>query len=473
MGEQWLPFLGSLAPTARRNRNHGEGMDSLSEEQKSENTVFAQHPLRSRVLAEVHARPFVPIEGSKRILHFAFMTDYDEAVKARAALADFCLKRACKPPSPDAKQHRVELDAAVLRWELHGEFTTYTWEFPSTTENPRFGKAKPVPFRPGADDLASVMRLLPQPGPLLVAVDLHLLPAALIGDSWRHLFVPSQSAASEVLGGAAVVVTDFQPDAMGFVRLLILDRKLTPVDAGALVQRLLEVETYRTLALLGLPKAQDLGPEIRRIENELPRLVQLMRESKGLEASRILLDRLSALAAELEEGAAQSLYRFGATRAYHELMSLRLEAIGERPEPNLPTLAAFLTRRLTPAIRTCAAAEARQDNLSRKLSRAAQLLRTRVDIELESQNRDLLHNMNERVHLQLRLQQAVKWVSITAITYYLLSISHLIFEGLHRKLEIVDPVVATAAAVPFTLALVLWIFHRIGKRLAERPVPEK
>ncbi|WOJ89602.1 DUF3422 domain-containing protein [Methylocapsa polymorpha] len=423
--------------------------------------------MRDRVLAEVHARPFVPIEGSKRILHFAFMTDHDEAAKARAALADFCLERGCPPPPPDAKQHRVELPDAVLRFELHAEFTTYTWEFPQAIDNSRFAKTKPLPFRPGADELSSIMLHLPQPGPLLVSVDLHLLPAALVGDSWRHLFEPSQLAASEVLGGAALVATDFRPDASGFVRLLVLDRKLTPVDAGSLVQRLLEVETYRTLALLGLPKALDLGPEIRRIENELPRLVQLMREAKGLEASRILLDRLTALAAELEEGAAQSLYRFGATRAYHELMSLRLESIGERSEPNLPTLAAFLTRRLTPAIRTCAATEARQDQLSRKLSRAAQLLRTRVDIELESQNRDLLRNMNERVQLQLKLQQAVKWVSIAAITYYLLSIFHLIFEGLHREVETVDPVVATAVAVPVIVVLVLWFFHRIGKRLAE------
>ena len=35
------------------------------------------------------------------------------------------------------------------------------------------------------------------------------------------------------------------------------------------MQRLLETETYRTLAMLGLPEAQRLQPEIRRIETEL------------------------------------------------------------------------------------------------------------------------------------------------------------------------------------------------------------
>jgi len=311
------------------------------------------------------------------------------------------------------------------------------------------------------------MRQLPQPGPLLVAVDLHLLPAKGLGDTYRHLFGASQLAASEVEAGAALIATDFHPDAFGFVRILVLDHTLVTTQAGALVQRLLEVETYRTLALLGLPEAQAVTPALRRIETELPLLFNEMRESAGFEANRHLLDRLTALAAELEAGAAQTFFRFGATRAYHELMGLRLEALGERPVVGLPTFASFLARRLTPAIRTCAATEARQDDLSRKLARAAQLLRTRVDIALESQNGDLLRKMNNRVRLQLRLQQTVEGLSVAAITYYIASIFHLVFEGLHLKLTWIEPTAATAAAVPFILGFVAWTLRRLRKRHSE------
>ena len=51
---------------------------------------------------------------------------------------------------------------------------------------------------------------------------------------------------------------------------------------------------------------------------------------------------------------------------------------------------------MAPAMRTCATIEERQANLSTKLARAANLLRTRVDVELEQQNRNLLQSMNER-----------------------------------------------------------------------------
>ena len=85
------------------------------------------HPLRAAVLGEVHARPFTPVESPHRILHFAFETAGEAAKADRAALADFCARRQLAPLKPTAKQHRVTLGGAALRWEQHSEFTTYTW----------------------------------------------------------------------------------------------------------------------------------------------------------------------------------------------------------------------------------------------------------------------------------------------------------------------------------------------------------
>jgi len=424
--------------------------------------AFAEHPLRSRILAEVHARPSLPIEGAERIVHFAFTIDQAAALTAREALNAFCVDHACPPPAPEAKQHRVELPAVVLRWELHGEFITYSWEFSQEAPRPGFNDARQSAFHPRSNQLLGFTRLLPQPGPLLVAADLHLLQEGQIDESWPDLFEPSRLAASEVMRGAAIAATDFHPDASGFVRLLVLNRRLTSREAGSLVRWLLEVETYRTLALLGLPEAETISPTIRRVEAELPVLLQQIRQGEGLEASRELLHQLTALAAELETGAANSLYRFGATRAYHELVRHRLDAIGEEPLPNLPSLAAFLGRRFEPAMRTCASTEARQQNLSQELARAAQLLRTRVQVELESQNKDLLSGMNDRSQLQLKLQQAVRWVSIAATTYYLLTLLRMLYDGVQRRIAGFDPVIATAISVPFVLVLVVLIFR--GRR---------
>jgi uncharacterized membrane-anchored protein len=414
---------------------------------------LAPHPLRAAVLGEVHARPFTAVETPRRILHFAFDTAGDGAKADRAAFAEFCGRRGLDPLKSGAKQHRVTLGGTALRWEQHSEFTTYTWELPSPAA---------TPFHPAASSLAAPMASLPQPGPLLVALDLHLLPDTTL--AFDQLFDRASLAVAENSDAQALFATDFQADPGGFVRILVLDRGLGRERAGALVQRIIELETYRTLALLGLPEAQRLAPSISRIENRLAEVTEEMRRTEKLIDNHRLLDELTELAAELEAGAAASLFRFGASRAYNEIVQLRLETIGERKVEGLPTWSSFLARRMAPALRTCATTEERQATLSQKLARAANLLRTRVDVELERQNRDLLKSMNERTRLQLRLQTTVEGLSVAAVSYYVVGLFGYVLKGVHDEGVPVDISLATAVFVPIAVLAIWFVVRRIRRR---------
>jgi uncharacterized membrane-anchored protein len=415
---------------------------------------LAAHLLRAAVLGEVHARPFTPIDTPRRVLHFAFDTAGERADADRAALVAFCTGRGLATPQPAGNHHRVVFGATALRWEQHSEFTTYTWELPSEPDGV---------FHPPAATLAAPMALLPQPGPLLVAIDLHLVADTKIAP--EVLFDRASLVAAENSDGAALYATDFQPDPAGFIRILIVDRGLGAERAGALTQRVLEMETYRTFALLGLPEAQRLAPSVARIERRLAEVTAASRGAKGLETNQSLLDELSALAAELEAGAAASQFRFGASRAYDQIVHLRLETIGERKVGGLPTWSSFLARRMAPAMRTCATLESRQADLADKLARAANLLRTRVDVEVEQQNRDVLRSMNERTRLQLMLQATVEGLSTAAISYYVVGLFGYLVKGAHDTgLLRVDPSLVTGAFVPVAVLLVWWIVRRIRKR---------
>lgn len=417
--------------------------------------AYGDHPLRAAILSELHARPFATMDTPRRVLHFAYTTDAGQASSAADALAAFCSERNLPAPASGARHHRVNIQGAILRFERHSEFCTYSWEFDAAAG------ADNAPFRPAAREFAKLMSLFPQPGPLMVAIDLHLVRTAKVTDSLETIFGVANLAASQVEDSAAILATDFRSDPDGFVKLLILDEHLTSAKAGALVQRALEIETYRTFALLGLPEAQALAPSIRNIELQLPWLMQQMQATEGFEANKKLLSRLTELAGELEGGAAGSLFRFGATRAYDDLVRLRLEAIGEKALPGQTTLSGFLSRRLAPAIRTCVSTEERQANLSRKLARAAQLLRTRVDIDLESQNQELLRSMDERARVQLRLQQTVEGLSIAAVSYYVLGLLGYLFKAWKDAGGGPDPVISTAIALPLVV---------IGVALAVRKV---
>ena len=170
------------------------------------------HPLRAAVLGEVHARPFTPIAVPSRVVHFAFDTSGSRAQADRVNLIAFCTSRGLQPPSPAEKHHRVPFGTTALRWEQHSEFTTYTWEMPADPAA--------APFHPDAASLALPMRLVPQPGPLLVAVDLHLLTEDLQRTAPERLFDKSSLAVAENSDGAALYATDFQPGPSGFAGFL-------------------------------------------------------------------------------------------------------------------------------------------------------------------------------------------------------------------------------------------------------------
>jgi uncharacterized membrane-anchored protein len=91
-------------------------------------------------------------------------------------------------------------------------------------------------------------------------------------------------------------------------------------------------------------------------------------------------------------------------------------------------------------------------------------LRTRVDVELERQNQELLKSMNARTRLQLRLQATVEGLSVAAITYYVVGLFGYMVKGAHDSGLPVDPNLATAIFVPLA-ALSIWgIVRRIRTR---------
>jgi uncharacterized membrane-anchored protein len=409
------------------------------------------HALRETVLSEVHARPFAPVEIGTRILHLGFVNLPDG--DPRGDLARWCETEGFPPPPPGAKHHAAIGAAADVSWEQHTEFVTLTLRLRQPVE----------PFAPIDDVIRKLKTNPPSQGELLVAVDMHLVESRHEAGA-EKLFDDASLIMSQVQEGAALVVTDLKTNADGFVRWLVVDRRLSSRQAGALTQRLLEIETYRTFALLGLPEAQRVSPALREIEISLAGISDEMTRTEGLEANNRLLDQLTGLASRLEADAARSAYRFGASRAYQEIVRQRLAIIGEEPVGEGATIAAFLERRVAPAMRTCQTTQDRQADLSRKLTRAANLLRTRVDVELERQNRDLLAAMNDRTRLQLRLQQTVEGLSVAAISYYVVGLfSYLAKAAKDAGLVPVDPNVLTGFFVPLAILGVwaaLWRIRR-------------
>jgi uncharacterized membrane-anchored protein len=373
-------------------------------------------------------------------------------MRDRLALVEFCTATEVAPPAPGSTHHIAEIEDVTLRWEQHSEFTTYSWILAgSESVEPSFRER--------------LMCLLPQPGALVASVDLILSGGDV--DACENLD-PASLAVSMVHGGAAIVSSDFRADDLGFVRIYVADKGLGPLTAGALTQRLLELETYRLYALMGLMEARRLSPLVQSIERDLANATLNLTLSEDLDANQALLHQLTNLAAKLEASATTARYRFAATRAYAEIVDGRLEVIGDTSCGEYPTFSQFLSRRLAPALRTCATMESRHDALANTLAQTGALLRTRVEVETGRQSRALLTRMGERIRIQLRLQQTVEALSVVAVAYYVLQLLGAMVGGLHAMGRGPDPsLFAAAAVVPLLLIIALifrWTHRYIEKK---------
>jgi uncharacterized membrane-anchored protein len=417
------------------------------------------HPLRAALAAEVHARPPLPIAAPARVLHLGLMLQPDDVPAEHAHLAALC--RSCKTdaPPPDAKHVAVELPGAGhLIWERRTEFTTYTLYLPRET-----GAALDAPGDPPlpADWLSSL------PGRLMVAADITLLgadEAAPTEAQLARLFDGPTLVASRLAEDHATVWTDFFLGADDSVRFLIHDQGLTEAQRGRIVMRLLDIETYRMMALLALPLAQQVAPRITALEQGLAKLSGRMVDV-GQESEQTLLLELAGLAAEVETLAVDTPYRFGAARAYHALVERRIAELRESRIAGMPTLGEFMERRLSPAMRTCSTMAERIEGLSRRATRMANLLRTRVDVALERQNVELLEAMNQRSRLQLRLQETVEGLSVAAITYYVVGLVGYAAQALHAAGLPVNKEIAIGVAIPVVALAVWWGLRRFRRSL--------
>ena len=414
-------------------------------------TRFTPHPERDSVLAELHVRPFIAYPTPHRFHHYAFVLEPALIGSEREAFHRLCTALGAPPPPDGARFHLVTVGDWRLRWELHTEFVSYMW---STS------KGADEPFAGSPADIPAPFQTHVPAGALLVALDVALAARPLDTLPLDTLFDRSTLSIVGAAQDAALVAADFRPRDNGVIRILVVATgTLTQTRAGRLVQRVIERETYRCLALLGLAATRTADPLVRRIEAELLRLSSSMTGTRGAAANTRVLEELTDLSARLEAGIAATAFRFGATRAYAELVRTRIEVIRETEYAGYISFSRMLRRRFNPAIATCAAIEARQRALAERLAHAVDLLRTRIQSDLEQQNGEMLSAMNRRSRLQLRLQQTVEGLSIAAISYYIVGLVGYVAKGAKDAGALpaaLSPEVVVALAVP-VVAVGLWL----------------
>ena len=423
---------------------------------------------RRQLHNEVHARPSARVRLPALIVYVAVLNEGVgreqewQHLKDLPGHADLALDRL------NGNFLRLRCDGFTVKWERHTEFT-------------RYSIVQPLPAHAGwgsvSPELASQVVtgtawLRAIPGKTVAAIHLGMLAAPVDApdtvaqaQAWLGEGAVVGSRMGNTTEGLphSCVLTHFRLGADGFERMLVL----APADtsearAGRISQRLLELETYRLMALRGLPVAKALSPVLSDAEAQLAEITARLERKE--DSDQALLDVLVSLAARIERATAEHGYRFSATRAYDTLVSQRIAELRERPIAGTQTVGEFMQRRLSPAMATVAATSQRLSALSERVSRTSALLRTRVDIATETQNQVLLEKLTRGQDLQLRLQSTVEGLSIAAISYYVVSLVLYGAKALKAAGLPIQPEVAAGLVVP----VVLWGVWRTTRRIHAR-----
>ncbi len=416
---------------------------------------FGWHVDRDRLLAEAHARPSTPLEAPVIAIRLANVSGQAAADADQAHMARLCERLGQQVPYRSARWWALEAPGRSLRWERHTEFSSWTLFCPPPTAADPRGALERLP----ADWLASF------PSDVLVATMVeHRRDDG--GDQLVPMASDGVQSGSQVLEGAARVFTDFRADDSGMTRFRLLLRSRDSALVGRLVLILLEIETYRLMALLAFPLAGEATVQLRAIEAEAGELASKLAAEEGVEADRALLARLITLSGEAEGLSARTTFRFAAANAYHDLVRDRVASLREVKIAGVPTIEEFMDRRLAPAMRTCNSVGEREREVIARIARAGAMLDTRIKVADEETSAALLSSMNQRADASLRLQRTVEGLSVAAISYYSLMLLSYPVKALEHVRPGFDATMALGIAAP-VMAILVWLSLRAIRRKIE------
>lgn len=410
-----------------------------------------EYSQRRELHAELNAVAYELLAPPVQLSHLVLMSERHWVDQERKLISELCERHGINPINAHESDFSADFAEFRLRWERHTEYSTYTIYRARSFE---------TPFEHPAIEFVPQEWLARLPGELLVATHIALQDRSRPKRSLHELaslFTSGTVIGSKVAGGAASVWSDNQIHHDNFGRILIHDENLRSRQVGRLVQRLLEIETYRMLAMLPLPITREIIPQLARADQCLAALIAHNVGLTSIEDEQRLLDELTRLAAEIERLSAQTSHRFNASRVYYDIVKLRITELREERIEGLQMLQEFMIQRLSSAMGTCELVHTKIETLSMRLGRASALLRTRVDLSMEAQIRDLLKSMDSRAHVQLRMQETVEGLSVVVLSYYLLGIVGYGLKALKAAGQDINVELLTGLAIPVVVLSVFFI----------------
>ena len=424
--------------------------------------------LIEKIHKELHERVALQVESPSRIRHSAYLLPEEGPEfrdQVRQMFMDILTQLGISPQSvrwgqragfcehtfPDGSRLR-------LNWELHTEFYSYT-----TLYLP--GEQEESPASPYS------LPTFPDLGEKLVDLDLMVISGTELREEDRAFLWGGNIYGGTVSGGEASIYTTFQINEYGQARYVIIPGSLKPGRLGRLIKRVVDIENYFHLVLMPMQEYRENVGLLRDAEQRIARYSEDI--AADLSSRDPITDRenrwlvyLTREVADLIRLTERLRYRFFAANSYHAIFEERMHWLREEPPVGFAGYREFLTARVNPAIRSYQNFIERADVLTNQITVLGNMMRTRVNMNMEQQGLKTMDAMNRRAALQLLMQRTVESLSLIVLSYYMTGLAGYVLKAVEKTLPLPGgATIWSAFTIPLWLGVAFLITHRVKKKI--------
>lgn len=363
-------------------------------------------------------------------------------------------------------------DRLIVVWQAHTEYYNYQlWHLPaSATSGVAFGTLTFPSYEFPVTPLGSeVCRL-----------DILLTSEPLPPRERLHALFPGPVIyGSRIFDEHTSLVTSFTPDEFGMERYWVtLSSQAQAARLKDIVDHIVRIETYYHLLLMQKPLFSAAIDRVYKFEHVHLKQREIITAHIAHANSETLQRWLNSLTQDLLKTnriAGKLHFELSASVPYDKIVHSTLASLAETPLDSYRPVSDFVLSGITGVAEGYQQLLKRIDTLRSGFEGIISIIRTRIDLILESQNLTLLQSVDKTTKNQVILQHTVEGLSVIVIAYYVAGLGGYIFKGLQDLGWLKNANFASAIFVPIAigLAFVITTVSRkyLQKKLSGEPPP--
>lgn len=430
-------------------------------------------------LKQLHERPHQPISGWLRApahVHYEAFRMSDPPMQRPGSRSEFqsLLERFNVPLATTELRDNFGYgikeadngDRLILIWQAHTEYYNYQfWHMPSPTHGGvTFG---PLTFPADAVSLSPL-------GSVVCRLDIVLATGVLPPQDELRARLPGPVLyGSRIFNEQARVVTSFTPDDHGRERYWV---SVGPPQGDRsrlkdIVDAIVRIETYYHLLLMQKPLFSAAIDQVYKFEQVHLKQREIITQHIAHADSQALQRWLNTLTQDLLKTnriAGKLHFELSASLPYDKIVHATLASTAEQSMDSYRPISDYVVSGITGVAEGYQQLLRRIDTLRAGFEGIIAIIRTRVDLIVESQNLALLQSVDKTTKSQVILQHTVEGLSVIVIAYYLAGLASYVFKGLYELGWLGNANVASAIFVPVAIGLAFLITTVSKKYLHEK-----